>query len=213
MVDVFERLAERRPTVRVTGSIPEAQLRKPDGYAGGHDPHVWFDASLWMRVVARIRDAYIEVDPAHADAYRQRADAYLAQVRRLHEEAQTRIAQIPRERRVLITAHDAFGYFGRAYDVEVRGLQGISTDSEASLKDVNDLVEQLVARKIRAVFVESSVPRKNIEALVEGCRARGHRVRVGGELFSDALGPAGKPEGTYLGMFRHNVETIVEALQ
>ena len=133
--------------------------------------------------------------------------------RRAEQARKRRIATIPRERRVLVTAHDAFQYFGRAYDIEVRAIQGISTESEAGVREVNNLVDFLVVRKIKAVFVESSVSDRNIRALVEGCQSRGHRVAIGGQLFSDAMGKAGTPEGTYIGMVRHNVHTITKALQ
>lgn len=138
---------------------------------------------------------------------------YLAELDTLHGEVQQQIATIPEERRVLVTAHDAFGYFGTAYGIEVKGLQGISTVSEFGLADRNAMVSMIVDRKIPAVFVESSVPRRNIEALVEGVRGRGHEVRIGGELFSDAMGEEGTPEGTYVGMVRSNVRTIVEGLR
>lgn len=212
MADQFERLAKKRPTAAVTDTIDEERLRTLPG-TDAHDPHVWFDVSLWMKAVERMRDALIQVDAAGKEAYTKNAAEYLARLDELHTETRERIAGIPRESRVLITAHDAFGYFGRAYDIEVMGLQGISTESEPSLKDVNVLVDRIVERKVKAVFVESSVAPKNIEALVEGCRARGHEVRIGGQLFSDAMGRAGTPEGTYIGMVRHNVRTIVEALK
>lgn len=213
MADLFVRMAARRPTVAVTEQIDEKLLREPPEFAGHYDPHVWFDVTLWMHTVERIRDALTQIDAAHAADYAARAAAYRAQLAALHEECRTAMATVPETGRVLVTAHDAFGYFGRAYGIDVRGLQGISTESEPSLKGLNDLVDLLVARKVKAVFVESSVPHKNIEALVEGCKARGHALRIGGELFSDALGRAGTPEGTYVGMVRHNVRTIVEALR
>jgi manganese/zinc/iron transport system substrate-binding protein len=213
MADLFVRLARSRPTVAVTESIPPERLREPPEFAGHYDPHVWFDVSLWMKAVERVRDAYIELDPAGRESYEKNAAAYLEELRQLHEECKRELAKIPKASRVLVTAHDAFGYFGRAYDIEVRGLQGISTESEAGVKDVNHLVDLIVQRRIKAVFVESSVPHKNIQAIVEGCKARGHDVRIGGELFSDAMGKPGTPQGTYVGMVRHNVRTIVEALK
>ncbi|MGD9689941.1 MAG: metal ABC transporter solute-binding protein, Zn/Mn family [Phycisphaerales bacterium] len=212
MVDVLVKMAARRPTVAVTERLDAGQLREPEEMKGHADPHVWFDVSLWRRAAERIRDALIELDPSGREHYRVRAEAYMKALDELHEWCGRELARVPRERRVLITAHDAFGYFGRAYDVEVRAIQGVSTDSEASVRAINELVRIIVERRIGAVFVESSVPPKTVEALVEGCRARGHMVRVGGELFSDALGPAGTPEGTYIGMVRHNVNTIVNAL-
>jgi manganese/zinc/iron transport system substrate-binding protein len=206
-------LAKRTRTLAVAEGIAKEKLRTPPEFEGHPDPHVWFDPMLWASAVESIRDALSAADPVGAPVYQANAEAFLVKLRELDSWARAELAAIPKERRVLVTAHDAFGYFGRAYDVEVLAIQGISTDSEASLRDMNALVDILVARKVPAVFVESSVPRKTIEALVEGCKARGHLVRVGGELFSDAVGPHGTPEGTYIGMLRHNVKTICAALK
>lgn len=211
MGDVLERLGKRRPVVAVTRTIPKDRLTGTGGEH--HDPHVWFDVSLWTMAAEAIRDALSEARPAKKADFERNAAALLTELMELHVWCGQELAKIPKERRVLITAHDAFGYFGKAYDLEVHGIQGISTESEAGLKDINALIDLLATRKIKAVFVESSVPRKNIEALVEGCRARGHELTVGGELFSDAMGAAGTPEATYPGMVRHNVNTIVKALQ
>lgn len=213
MADILVRLARSKPTIAVSEGIPENLLREPEEFDGHYDPHIWFDVTLWMKAAERVRDALIEADPAHKADYEQNAAAYIKQLEELHRYAREQLATIPRERRVLVTAHDAFGYFGRAYDVEVMGLQGISTAAEYGLADVQELVDLLVQRKIKAVFVESSVPKRSIEAVVQGARARGHTVTIGGELFSDAMGDAGTPEGTYLGMVRYNVDTIVRALK
>ncbi len=211
MGDILVKMAASRPTVPVSESIPE-ELLLEDGQ-GNVDPHIWFDVTLWMKAAEVVRDKLAEVDPAHAADFRQNAEAYLAELEALHRYVQEQTGSIPREQRVLVTAHDAFAYFGRAYEIEVMGLQGISTDAEVGLKDVQELVDVLVSRKIKAVFVESSVSKRSIEAVVEGARARGHEVTIGGELFSDAMGAEGTPEGTYLGMVRHNVDTIVKALR
>jgi manganese/zinc/iron transport system substrate-binding protein len=210
LADMFEKLAAKKPVFAVADKLPEALLLSSDG---AHDPHVWFDVSLWRQTIPVVREALIERDPAHADEYRKNAAAYEAELDKLHEECKTALAGVPKEQRVMITAHDAFEYFGRAYGVEVHGIQGISTESEASVKEVNRLVDLLVSRKIKAVFVETSVSERNINSLLEGCRAQGHEVRIGGELFSDAMGEKGTPEGTYPGMIRHNVKTVVEALK
>lgn len=209
----LQSLTARVPTKAVTDAIPRDQLRAFEGHPGDFDPHVWFDVALWARCIESVRDELIALDPASADTYRANAAAYTARLGELDAHVRAQLATIPKERRVLLTAHDAFGYFGRAYDIEVLGVQGMSTESEASLKDINTLVETLVDRRIPAVFVESSVPKKNIEALIEGAASRGHTVTIGGELFSDAMGAAGTPEGTYVGMVEHNVRTIVEALR
>jgi len=213
MADVLIQMARTKPTVAVTEYIPEERLNEPEAFGGHYDPHVWFDVTLWIEAVKRIRDALMEVDPAHRADYEARAESYIAELLELHQYVKDRIAEIPPESRVLITAHDAFGYFGLAYGIEVVGLQGISTDTEVGLRDRQELVQFIVRRKIKAVFVESSVPRKSIEAVVEDARRLGHTVSIGGELFSDALGAANTPAGTYIGMIRHNVDTIVAALK
>ncbi len=212
MVEVLEKPGEGVLARAVSKAMDPARLMRPPEFEGQYDPHVWFDVSLWSKAVEAVRDAYIERDPTGKDSYEANASRYLAELTDLHAWCKTQLNMIPQDRRVLITAHDAFGYFGRAYDIEVKAIQGVSTDSEAGVKDINNLVDLIVARKIGAVFVESSVPRKTIEALVEGCRSRGHVVAIGGELFSDAMGADGTPEGTYIGMVRHNVNTIVKAL-
>ncbi len=213
MADVLVQMASSVKTVQVTETIPHDLLREPPEFQGQFDPHVWFDVSMWKFTVERTRDALKEAIPAYADEFDANASAYLAKMDELHAYAKEQIATIPQETRVLVTAHDAFGYFGRAYGIEVLGLQGISTASEYGLQDVDKLVDVLVSRKIRAVFVESSISPKSIEALVAGAQSRGHDLKIGGQLFSDAMGAADTPEGTYLGMVRHNVDTIVGALK
>ncbi len=163
-----------------------------------------------MNVVVEVMERF---DPSHADEYRNNAETYRDVLAELHENCKTQIAAIPEKQRVLVTAHDAFHYFGRAYGMEVKAIQGVSTESEASVKKINELVDFLVKRNIKAVFVETSVPERNIRSLIEGCKARNHTVTIGGELFSDAMGKPGTPEGTYVGMIHHNVEIIVEALK
>ncbi|MFD0675107.1 metal ABC transporter solute-binding protein, Zn/Mn family [Cohnella sp. GCM10027633] len=211
MTEIFEKMSSKKTVVPVTRDIPEEKLHEVAG--GAHDPHVWFDVRLWMSATETIRDTLASEDPEHADEYRARAEVYLGKLKELDEYARAQIATIPREGRVMVTAHDAFGYFGAAYDIEVVGLQGISTAAEYGSKDVTSLRDMLVERKIKAVFVESSVPKKSIEAVIEGAKKQGHEVKIGGELFSDAMGKAGTPEGTYIGMVRHNVDTIVNALK
>jgi manganese/zinc/iron transport system substrate-binding protein len=213
MSDLFVRIAHKKFVAAMSENIDQKLLREPPEFHGHYDPHIWFDVSLWMKGAERVRDALVEKDAAHAEDYKKNAEVVLKDMAALHEWCKTELAAIPAERRVLVTAHDAFGYFGRAYNIEVRGIQGISTDDQASVGSINGLVEYIVSKKVKAVFVESSVPRKNIEALVEGCKSRGHTIAIGGELFSDAMGEAGTPEGTYVGMVKHNVNTIVKALK
>lgn len=211
MTEMFERLAQRRAVYAVTDTIPRKRLRQLGPQQV--DPHVWFDVGLWSEAVRAVEQALTRHAPQHAEEFAARAAAYRAELARLDGWCRQQIHSLPAERRVLVTAHDAFFYFGDAYGLEVRAIQGISTDSEASVRDIEELVAFLAERGIKAVFVESSVSNRNMQALIEGCRARGHRLRVGGELYSDAMGPAGTPEGTYIGMVRHNVQTIVRALR
>jgi manganese/zinc/iron transport system substrate-binding protein len=211
LAELLERMGRRKPTVGVAERIPHDKVF--DDESGAHDPHVWFDVALWSEAAAAAADALAEFDPLHAETYRANLAEYRGRLATLHQYAKDRLATVPEERRVLVTAHDAFRYFGRAYGVEVRGIQGISTDSEAGVRQVRELVDFLVERKIKAVFVETSVSDQNIRSLLEGCHARGHQVVIGGSLYSDAMGAAGTPAGTYEGMVRHNVDTIVNALK
>ena len=213
MADILEKLGERVHTVAVTDTIPRAQLNAPPAFAGHYDPHVWFDVSMWRTAAQHVLDVFIEMRPEAREDFERNAATYLSALNDLHAYAKERIATIPEQQRVLVTAHDAFEYFGRAYGIEVIGLQGISTASEYGLQDLTTLVDVIVQRKIKAAFVESSIPRDSIEALVRGAQDKGHPVEIGGQLYSDAMGEAGTPDGTYIGMVRHNVDTIVEALR
>lgn len=212
MGDVLERMRSRTRTVAVTDCIDRSLLLAPPQFEGAYDPHVWFDVTLWMKAVECVRNTLIDMDPGSANLYRANAQAHLAQLADLHAYVQAQAARLPPEQRVLITAHDAFNYFGRAYGFEVRGLQGISTATEAGTADVQHLADFIAQRKIRAIFVESSVSPRTIEAVQAAVQARGFNVRIGGQLFSDAMGNPGTPEGTYIGMVRHNIDTIVRAL-
>src|SRR5688572_24469124 len=212
MGEVLEQLGRRKRTVAVTEWIPRDRLSAPPEFRGNYDPHVWFDVRLWQQAARRIAAALGEADPAHRAEYDARVQAYERELEALDAWVRARVATIPVERRLLITAHDAFNYFGRAYAIEVMGLQGISTASEAGTGDVQRLVEVIVRRRIPAVFVESSIPLRTIQAVRAAVRARRFEVAIGGSLYSDALGDPTGPAGTYLGMVRTNVETIVRAL-
>jgi manganese/zinc/iron transport system substrate-binding protein len=212
MGEVLERMGRQTTTVAVTDAIDESLLLSPAEFEGAHDPHVWFDVTMWMTVVEAMRDTLIEVDPESADLYAANAAAYLQELEELHAYVQEQTARVPEQQRVVITAHDAFNYFGQAYGFEVRGLQGISTATEAGTGDVQELASFIAENRIPAIFVESSVPVRNIEAVQAAVQAKGFDVGIGGELFSDAMGDAGTEEGTYIGMVRHNTDTIVSAL-
>lgn len=213
MGEVFEKLARLKPVIAVADEIPEGRLRKVPGFQGSYDPHIWFDVSLWKEAVSAVSSFMQQYDSVNGNEYRSRSEAYLLRLDSLHQSVKESIREIPEIQRVLITAHDAFGYFGDAYGIEVRGLQGISTLSEFGLRDVTDLVNYIISRKVKAIFVETSVSQRSIEAVVEGCQKRGWDVRIGGSLYSDAMGAAGTPEGSYIGMVHANVNTIVESLK
>lgn len=213
MTDVLEGMNERGVrTVAVAECIPEDQLIALEGYADLHDPHAWFDVDLWAHTADCVVQALSELNPAGADAYNENAARYLEQLAELDSWVDQRANELPPEQRVLVTAHDAFAYFGRAYGFEVRGLLGVSTASETGTSDVQRLAEFIVDRRIPAVFVETSVPPRYVEALQEAVAARGFEVEIGGSLFSDSLGNAGTPEGSYEGTVRANVDTIVNGL-
>ncbi len=212
LAEVLERLGRQRPVVALGEALDSTQLRRV-GPGGAVDPHIWFDVRRWRAAAVAAAEALATHDSVNAPRYRAAAERYDAQLDSLDRWVQAQIGSIPPERRVLVTAHDAFGYFGQAYGLEVRGLQGLSTAAEFGLRDVSTLVSFLVERRIPAVFVESSVPAKAIEAVVEGCRARGHNVRIGGTLYSDALGAPDGPAATYIGMVTANVNTIVSSLK
>lgn len=213
MGQVLEKLARLKPVIALGDSLPPPKLINSTDYASAYDPHVWFDVSLWSEVIGIAGRTLSVLDTAFAKNYHENTRSFQRELGELHTFVQQEIGTIPANQRILITAHDAFEYFGEAYGIEVRGLQGISTVSEYGLKDISDLVNLITERKIKAIFVESSVPRKSLEAVVEGCAQRGHTTRIGGTLYSDAMGKAGTPEGTYPGMVRANVRTIVDALK
>jgi len=214
--EVLEEIGEERPAIAVTRDIPKAELLDaPSGAPSGeeYDPHIWFDVALWMRAVGTIRDELVEADPDGADEYRRNARRYLAELKLLDDQVREQLATIPPRRRVLVTSHDAFRYLGSAYDVDVAAIQGISTADEATTADIERIAGLIADRGVRAVFVESSVPPQTIEAVLAAAAQRGADTRIGGELFSDAAGAPGSPEGTYVGMVRANVEHLVEGLR
>jgi len=178
-----------------------------------HDPHIWFDIELWKGVVQAISTKLQEEYPEFKDDFVANEKEYLKQLDELQTYAKDRVNEIPEKQRILVTAHDAFNYFGRSQGFEVRGLQGLSTDSEYGVKDVQQMVDFLVANKIKAIFIESSVSDKAMKAVIEGAKEKGHDIVIGGELFSDAMGAEGTKEGTYMGMYQHNIDTIVDALK
>lgn len=212
MGDTLVRAGRNKPVYAVTEAIDESLLLEPEDAQGHFDPHVWNDIQAWSQCVEVVRQGLADFDPAHAEEYQANAQQYLQELHALHAYGLETMQTVPKQNRIMVTSHDAFNYFGRAYDLQVLGVQGLSTESEAGLQRINGLVDLLIDKQVRAVFVESSVPQKNIEALVNGAAARGQVVKIGGELFSDAMGKAGSYEGTYVGMMDHNITRVVRAL-
>jgi len=213
MADAFSRASrEGIPAYPVTELIDEKLLLEPSEFEGHWDPHVWNDVSLWIEATKAVAKALAELDPTNADLYESNASAYNAKLEKVHSYAIDCIATIPEKSRVLITAHDAFNYFSRAYNIKVMAAQGVTTESEAAISDINKLVDYVVQNDVKAIFVENIASDRNLQAIVEGAGQRGHTLKIGGELFSDATGPAGSYEGTYLGMVDHNITLITRAL-
>ena len=213
MADTFARVAKQgKPVHAVADRLDKALLREPPEFSGHPDPHVWMDISMWSQCVGFVADALSEFDPSHADSYRANAEAYQSRLAAMDKYVKQTIHTIPDSQRWLVTAHDAFGYFSLAYGIQVKSIQGITTDSTPAVKDINDLVDFLVTNKIDAVFVESSVNQKNMRSIIEGCREKNWTVKIGGKLYSDAMGTPGTYSGTYLGMMDHNATIIARAL-
>lgn len=212
MTDLFVELASEHKTVPVTKDIPEDKLTEPTQFEGKYDPHVWFDVELWKHAVRTVTDTYIDIDPDHKADYESRRDDYLAELDELDAYIKERVAKIPEQSRVLVTSHDAFGYLGARYGFDVVAIQGVSTATEATTADVKRVAKVIVDRDIKAVFIESSIPRQTIESVLAEARAQGHEATIGGELYGDAAGEEGTPEGTYIGMLRHNIDLIADGL-
>lgn len=213
MVDGYEAQRKKgKPYFAVSDGIPHDRILSSELVATAHDPHVWGDVQLWMSCVREVQKRLSEIDPSHAADYAVNADRLHAELKELDAYIRDAIASIPDTQRTLVTAHDAFGYFSRAYNIRVRAVQGISTDSEAGMKDVNNLVSFLVENKIPTVFVEASVNEKDLRAVIEGAQQQGAKIQIGGTLYSDSMGPKGTYEGTYIGMQDHNATLIARSL-
>lgn len=213
MLDIFAQMSEEKTVSAVAENLNVKHLLANDDASMIHDPHVWFELELWKEVVDGIGDTLVKEYPQYKEDFEANEAAYLKEIDELKIYAQERILEVPEEQRILVTAHDAFNYFGASQGFDVRGLQGLSTDSEYGVKDIQEMVDFLVANNIKAIFVESSVSDKAMKAVIEGAKRKGHDIVIGGELFSDAMGAEGTEEGTYLGMYKHNVDTIVDALK
>lgn len=214
LVEVFEKMGNSNKTQIALGeSLDKSKLIGSDYFASNYDPHVWFNIEFFKQFTKQVTKVLSEKDPKNAANFLENEKQYLVKLTQLETEVSNIINTLPKEKRILVTAHDAFNYFGKNYDFNVVGLQGLSTATEAGVKDVQKLSSFIIENKIKAIFVESSVPKRTIEALVAAVKAKDHEVEIGGTLYSDALGNAGTVEGTYIGMFKYNVNTIVEALK
>lgn len=210
---VLDKMKDKTKAVAVTDNVDIDKLREASEFMGGFDPHVWHDVSIWMNATERVRDTLAKADPDNSDYFRSNASIYLKNLQSLHDEIQKLVTLIPPKRRVLVTTHDAFGYLGRAYGLEVRGLMGINTENEVGIADVRELVDFIIERKISTMFVETSAAPQGIHAVRDAVKAKGFNVKIGGKLYADAMGTPGKSEGTYIGMMRYNIDTIVNSLQ
>lgn len=210
MTDIFEKIARTKPVYAISTGLPTERLRQASEQ-DAIDPHIWFDIDLWSSGVKELNEWLKKTQPSLTIS--KTGNGYFQQLDSLHQATIESIKTIPTEQRILITAHDAFGYFGDAYDIEVKGIQGISTVAQAGLRDVNNLVNLIIERKIKAIFIESSVPKKQIDIIVESCREQGHQLIIGGTLYSDAMGAPNTPEENYVGMVSHNVSVIVNSLR
>lgn len=213
MLDIFEQMSKDKTVLAVGDKLDKTKLLDSEDEGLLHDPHIWFNIDLWKQVVDAVAKTLAEEYPEFKDDFKANETAYLKKLDELQSYANKRISEIPDKQRILVTAHDAFNYFGESQGFEVRGLQGLSTEAEYGVKDVQEMVDFLVDNKIKAIFVESSVSDKAMKAVIEGAKQKGHDVAIGGELFSDAMGAEGTEEGTYVGMYQHNIDTIVDALK
>lgn len=212
LVEVFEKMKNKTP-IALGEMLDKSTLIGSDYFASNYDPHVWFDIAYFKSFATKVSEVLSEQDPSNAEYFEANTTSYLKELDALEAELSSVIETLPVEKRILVTAHDAFNYFGKAYDFEVVGLQGLSTATEAGVQDVQKLSAFIIEKDIKAIFVESSVPKRTIEALQAAVKSKGHEVTIGGTLYSDALGTAGTVEGTYIGMFKYNVNTIVNALK
>jgi manganese/zinc/iron transport system substrate-binding protein len=214
MSDVFVRLSRKNPyVIAVTEDIDRKKILEPESFQGHYDPHLWFEVPLWIEAAQRVTQTLIDFDGAGKSLYQKNGAAYQKQLEDLHQWCLKRASTLSVDKRIVVTSHDAYNYFGRAYGFQVVGLQGISTVTQAGLADIARMVDYIIEKKVKAIFVESSVSPKAIQRVQKDAQARGWNVKIGGELFSDAMGAAGTPEGTYHGMVKHNLNTIVESLQ
>ena len=213
LVDVFEKMQQQTNTVALSKALDKKKLIGSEYFASNFDPHIWFNIGYWKLITQQLTKELCRLDPDNQKLFKKNEELYLAQLDKLENQIKAKIATLPQDKRILVTAHDAFNYFGEAYGFQVVGLQGLSTATEAGVQDVQNLAQFIIDKRVKAIFIESSVPKRTIEALQKAVQAEGFEVAIGGTLYSDALGNPGTPEGNYLGMFTYNVNTIVDALK
>ncbi len=213
MGEILAKLGRQKPVVAAAESLPEELLKSALGYEDTYDPHIWFDVKRWKYAVKSINEALSSFDSKNKEYYNTNTRTYLSKLDSLDLFVKEKVSEIPNDQRILVTAHDAFQYFGDAYDMRVEGLQGISTVADFGLRDIANLIDLIIENQIKAIFVETSVSSKSIDAVITGCKEKGHEVAIGGYLFSDAMGELGTDEGTYIGMVERNINTIVDALK
>ncbi|WP_299248922.1 zinc ABC transporter substrate-binding protein [uncultured Lacinutrix sp.] len=214
LVEVFEKMGSKtKNTVELGAALDKSQLIGSEYFASNYDPHVWFNIAFFKQFAKNVTKVLSEKNPKNAASFLENEKLFLQKLEALEQKVLATIETLPKEKRILVTAHDAFNYFGKNYGFNVVGLQGLSTATEAGVQDVQKLATFIIENKVKAIFVESSVPKRTIEALQAAVKSKGHDVVIGGTLFSDALGNAGTVEGTYVGMFEYNVNTIVNALK
>ncbi len=212
--EVFEKMRhQNKKTIAVADAIAKNTLIESEFFASNYDPHIWFDITNWEIITNYVINQLSELDSKNAASYKENGEAYLKELAALKVEITEMINPLPIEKRILVTAHDAFNYFGKAFQFNVVGLQGLSTATEAGVKDVQKMAAFIIEKNVKSIFVESSVPKRTVEALQEAVKSKGHDIEIGGTLFSDALGDFGTVEGTYIGMYKHNVKTIISSLQ
>lgn len=214
LVSVFEKMEKtNKRTVAVSDALDEKELIGSEYFASNYDPHIWFNVAFWKQITTYVAEELKKADAKNAAIYEKNSNIYIEKLNTLDETIKATINQLPEEKRILVTAHDAFNYFGKSYGFQVVGLQGLSTATEAGVQDVQELSKFIIEKQVKSIFVESSVPKRTIEALQASVQSTGYNVTIGGTLFSDALGDKGTAEGTYIGMFTYNVTTIVTALK
>lgn len=212
--DVFEKMKHQNKKIIVAANaIDKSKLIQSENFASSYDPHIWFNINNWIKMAQYVSDKLTELDPKNKEAYKENTNSYLEKLKKLNSEISEKINELPTEKRILVTAHDAFNYFGKQHQFNVVGLQGLSTATEAGVKDVQRLAKFIIDSNIKAIFIETSIPKRTIEALQAAVKAQNHNVEIGGTLYSDALGEPETEEGTYIGMYKANVRTIVDALK